>query len=78
MRWMVTAVVVLATTGAAAQESDVKRPTTVISCEEELIYGTLQQPAGEVVTAPSPKKHKSMVKPRRNFRREMLGSLHQL
>ena len=83
MRWTATTVVLLlaATTAttATAQERKSKRPTVVISFEEDLIYGTLQQPAGDVVSGtPAPPKHKSLVQPRKTFRREMLGSLHQL
>lgn len=53
--------------------------TTVITIGEETIEGDLKMPAGFVASARPPRStHRTLVKPRIDFRRELLSSVASL
>jgi hypothetical protein len=73
---LVCASSVLAQTSAS---TSVPERTTVITIGEETIEGDLKMPAGFVASARPPRStHRTLVKPRIDFRRELLSSVASL
>lgn len=69
---------VLAQTSATLPSLPAER-TTVITIGEETIEGDLKMPAGFVASARPPRSaHRTLVKPRIDFRRELLSSVASL
>ncbi len=69
---------VLAQTSAATPLSPPER-ITVITIGEETIEGEVKAPAEGIISAPRPRSgHRSLVKPRIDFRRELLSSVASL
>lgn len=79
----VVAVVMLAGSGALAQETNSVdgqqfQRKTVINFEDDTIEGDLKTPDGEYLEARKKARHKSLIKIRENFRRRILQSAGSL
>ena len=67
----------LLATAAAAQDVSYKRKT-VINFEDDTIEGDLKTPDGQYLEARKSMRHRSLIKIRTDFRREVLGSIADL
>lgn len=64
---------------AAAQEAGVSyKRKTVINFEDDTIEGDLKTPDGQYLEASKKIRHKTLIRIREDFRREVLGSISDL
>lgn len=71
----------IGSTGAAAQEAEAGvsyQRKTVINFEDDTIEGDLKTPDGQYLEARKKVRHKSLIRIRTDFRREVLGSIADL
>ena len=75
----------LAATSAAAQDDGVNteggvsyQRKTVINFEDDTIEGDLKTPDGQYLTVKKKMRHKSLIRIRKDFRREVLSSVGDL
>jgi hypothetical protein len=77
---VVIVAMLLGSTAAVAQEDDgvsYKRKT-VINFEDDTIEGDLKTPDGQYLETRKNMRHRSLIRIRRDFRREVLGSIADL
>lgn len=75
----VTFSVLGASTSALAQEAGVSyKRKTVINFEDDTIEGDLKTPDGQYLEARKSIRHKTLIRIRTEFRREVLGSISDL
>lgn len=65
--------------GTAAAQDDVSyKRKTVINFEDDTIEGDLKTPDGQYLEARKQMRHRSLIRIRTHFRREVLGSIAEL
>lgn len=67
----------LASTSVEAQEAVYKKKT-VINFEDDTIEGDLKTPDGQYLEVRARNRHRSLIRIRKEFRREVLGSIADL
>ena len=81
-RWLslllVGAVTLLVASAASAQEGVSYKRKTVINFEDDTIEGDLKTPDGQYLEIRKRMRHRSLIRIRRDFRREVLGSIADL
>lgn len=79
VRGRVLSLFILASLAApAALAQDQYKKKTVINFEDDTIEGDLKTPDGEYLEARSKMRHRSLIRIRTTFRREVLGSIADL
>jgi len=73
----VVSVFALGATSVAAQDVQYKKKT-VINFEDDTIEGSLKTPDGQYIEARRKARHKSLIRIRTEFKREVLGSISDL
>lgn len=68
----------LASSGAGAQDDVSYKRKTVINFEDDTIEGDLKTPDGQYLEVRKQMRHRSLIRIRRDFRREVLGSIADL
>ena len=73
----VVSVFALGATAVVAQDVQYKKKT-VINFEDDTIEGSLKTPDGQYIEARRKARHKSLIRIRTEFKREVLGSISDL